>query len=124
MGHAYELCREQIEGMDDMGAVCDRVTSKPAPKVEAAADVLGRLADQAQRIYDAAYKLCPDNEAPFTSGTEQHTYTTVFDCMERAVAALRVLQGIEEARGDERNDSPGVGHYPHVKPAVRMVVAA
>ena len=98
------------------------VVRKSFPTQEAAADVLGRLADQAERIKDAAVKLWPEEEQ--ATPREHKLYGDVCELSARVQTMLMELRDIEAKRGDERNDSPGVGHYPHVKPAVRMVVAA
>lgn len=90
-------------------------------RAEPAADVLGRLADQAERIKDAAIKLWPEEEAG--TAREHHLYGDACELSARLQSVLIELHDIEAKRGDEKNDPPSLGHYPHLKPAGRMVAA-
>ncbi len=89
------------------------------PVIESAAEVLGRLADQVERIKDAAVKLWPEEEQ--ATPREHKLYGDVCELSDRVQAMLMELRDIEEDRGDERNDPRSLGHYPHLKPATRMV---
>ncbi|MFM7024703.1 MAG: hypothetical protein ACKOWC_01395 [Limnohabitans sp.] len=91
------------------------------PRKEPAADILGRLADKAERIKDAAVKLWPDEEV--ATPREHHLYGDACELSARLQSVLTELHDIEAKRGDEKNDPRSLGHYPHLKPAGRMVAA-
>lgn len=94
---------------------------KRAP-VEAASDVLGRLADQAERIKDAAVKLWPEEEQ--ATPREHKLYGDVCELSARVQSMLMELRDIEAKRGDVRNDPQSMGHYAHIESAERMVRVA
>ena len=120
--HAAARPAQEAQALEADAALFASMGQRKRPVIESAAEVLGRLADQAERIGEAAVKLWPEEEA--ATPREHGLYSDVCEAASRLQSKLKELRDIEAKRGDVRNDPQSLGHYPHLKSAERMVAVS